>query len=146
MALIKCPECEKEISDKSEACIHCGFPIMQQSKTCIVNGITCDLSFLLDNSYSLSFKVRDLIQISKSSIAEVRPVIEKIIADNEIPRTLYLKPQQSTEDNNKVKCPKCNCTNIGVANKGYSLITGFIGSGKSMNVCKKCGHKWKPKN
>lgn len=27
MALIKCPECGKEISDKSEICIGCGFPI-----------------------------------------------------------------------------------------------------------------------
>lgn len=27
MALIKCPECNKEISDKSEICIGCGFPI-----------------------------------------------------------------------------------------------------------------------
>ncbi len=37
MALIKCPECGKEISDKSRTCIHCGFPL--------VNGeikITCD--------------------------------------------------------------------------------------------------------
>ena len=25
--LIKCPECGKEISDKSEKCIHCGFPL-----------------------------------------------------------------------------------------------------------------------
>ena len=24
MALIKCPECGKEISDKAAACIHCG--------------------------------------------------------------------------------------------------------------------------
>ncbi len=27
MALIKCPECGKEISDKSTACIHCGYPL-----------------------------------------------------------------------------------------------------------------------
>lgn len=27
MALIKCPECGKEISNKATACIHCGFPI-----------------------------------------------------------------------------------------------------------------------
>ena len=27
MALIKCPECGKEISDKASACIHCGYPI-----------------------------------------------------------------------------------------------------------------------
>ena len=27
MALIKCPECGKEISDKSSVCIHCGYPL-----------------------------------------------------------------------------------------------------------------------
>ena len=27
MALIKCPECGKEISDKSTCCIHCGYPL-----------------------------------------------------------------------------------------------------------------------
>lgn len=29
MALIKCPECNKEISDKAKACIHCGYPIAE---------------------------------------------------------------------------------------------------------------------
>ncbi len=27
MALIKCPECGKEISDQAPACIHCGYPL-----------------------------------------------------------------------------------------------------------------------
>ena len=27
MALIQCPECGKEISDKARACIHCGYPL-----------------------------------------------------------------------------------------------------------------------
>ena len=27
MALIKCPECGKEISDKATACPNCGYPI-----------------------------------------------------------------------------------------------------------------------
>ena len=27
MTLINCPECKKEISDKAEICIHCGFPL-----------------------------------------------------------------------------------------------------------------------
>ena len=27
MALIKCPECEKEVSDKASACPHCGCPL-----------------------------------------------------------------------------------------------------------------------
>ena len=29
MALIKCPECGKEISDRSEICVGCGFPIKE---------------------------------------------------------------------------------------------------------------------
>ena len=33
MALIKCPECGKEISDKSPACIHCGYPVAKREKT-----------------------------------------------------------------------------------------------------------------
>ena len=27
MALIKCPECGKEVSDRAANCIHCGFPL-----------------------------------------------------------------------------------------------------------------------
>lgn len=27
MALIRCPECGKEISDQAEYCIHCGYPL-----------------------------------------------------------------------------------------------------------------------
>lgn len=33
MALIKCPECGKEISDKAAACIHCGCPLQQGTNT-----------------------------------------------------------------------------------------------------------------
>lgn len=29
MALIKCPECGKEISDKAESCINCGYPLLK---------------------------------------------------------------------------------------------------------------------
>lgn len=31
MALIKCPECGAEISDKSTVCVHCGYPIKENS-------------------------------------------------------------------------------------------------------------------
>lgn len=32
MALIDCPECGKKISDQSDKCIHCGFPLKLQKK------------------------------------------------------------------------------------------------------------------
>ena len=45
MALIKCPECGKEISDKAPACIHCGFPLIELKKegTCKINGHEVDM-------------------------------------------------------------------------------------------------------
>ena len=33
IALIKCPECGKEVSDKASACIHCGFPLSTTSQS-----------------------------------------------------------------------------------------------------------------
>ena len=51
MALIKCPECGKEISDKSEKCIHCGFPLRNEPflQECI-NGKYYDVNFLKDKN------------------------------------------------------------------------------------------------
>lgn len=43
-----------------------------------------------------------------------------------------------------VRCPKCGSYSVATTNRGYSLLTGFIGSGSPRNVCQKCGHKWKP--
>lgn len=35
MALINCPECSKEISDKAKECPHCGYPLSSKEKTTI---------------------------------------------------------------------------------------------------------------
>lgn len=32
MALIKCPECERDVSDKANNCIHCGAPLKTDKK------------------------------------------------------------------------------------------------------------------
>ena len=39
-------------------------------------------------------------------------------------------------------CPKCGSTSIATVNRGYSMVSGFIGSGKPVNVCQLCGYKW----
>lgn len=33
MALITCPECGKQISDKADACVGCGYPIRKNKNT-----------------------------------------------------------------------------------------------------------------
>lgn len=39
-------------------------------------------------------------------------------------------------------CPKCGSSSIATINRGYSMVSGFIGSGKPVNVCQMCGYKW----
>ena len=41
-------------------------------------------------------------------------------------------------------CPHCGSTSIATVNRGYKLTTGFIGSGKPVNVCQICGYKFEP--
>lgn len=44
----------------------------------------------------------------------------------------------------QLTCPKCGSTSITEGTRGFTLTTGFIGSGKFRYVCKDCGNKWKP--
>lgn len=51
MALIKCPECGSQVSDKAPACIHCGYPITSGNNneykySCKVDGKIIDLTYL----------------------------------------------------------------------------------------------------
>ena len=45
---------------------------------------------------------------------------------------------------NIVKCPNCGSTNITTGQRGWSIVTGLIGSGGAVNRCANCGYKWKP--
>ena len=45
---------------------------------------------------------------------------------------------------NTLKCPKCGSTSVTTTTRGYSFLTGFIGSSKVINICGKCGNKWQP--
>lgn len=42
-------------------------------------------------------------------------------------------------------CPKCYSTALSANKRGWKLTTGFIGSGKIILTCMKCGHKFKPR-
>lgn len=59
--------------------------------------------------------------------------------------------QEATSDRlkaerlNTLTCPKCGSTAITTGERGYSLLTGFLGSAQTVNRCGKCGYKWKPR-
>lgn len=43
-----------------------------------------------------------------------------------------------------LKCPRCGSEQVTTGQRGFSLVTGFIGSNKTVNRCSKCGWKWEP--
>ena len=55
------------------------------------------------------------------------------------------KHNMEVEARNTLHCPRCGSTAVVVGTRGYSMMTGFIGSGDTMNRCGNCGHKWKPR-
>lgn len=57
------------------------------------------------------------------------------------PATLFADPKPEEP----VRCPKCSSTQISTSARGYSMIWGFMGAGKTVNRCARCGHSWKPR-
>ena len=171
MALIKCPECGKEISDKSIHCIGCGFPLSgQQSHQNNVElnsshktynfehkGKLYDLTSLKDKIMKLEetwtkddqsdIVINDIInEVDNITEVEACVLISKIRRTGQIPATLYDKNDNTNyHEPDLPRCPKCNSAAVTTGQRGWSMVSGFIGSGKTVNRCAKCGHKWAPR-
>ena len=143
MALIKCPECNKEISDKSEKCIHCGFPLrntpfLQEN----INGKYYDINFLTNKGISQAKKIIMLRELTNYSIdiMEAKKLVLKY-------HPIEQQNNTKIEEKSVPKCPTCGSTNIQkISGTKRWLSTGLFGLassdiGKNM-CCKNCGHKW----
>lgn len=124
MALIICPECGKEISDKSDACIHCGYPLIKMVNTkCNINGIVYDFKdelpiALLEKTedYVAAYgKIRVKTSLSLSDADDLIRIIREMKA---IPESFT--PSFPLEDREKlyggskakkVECPYCHSKN-----------------------------------
>lgn len=56
MALIKCPECGKEVSNQAETCIHCGYPLLKDKSVIKVDNKIYDISELKKIFYKYSLE------------------------------------------------------------------------------------------
>ena len=200
MALIKCTECGREISDKSPYCIHCGAPIPEDNtkcKACTKCGhlhfnpttptykndrcLECGselkkIEYLLED-----FAKETNFDLTSGSFVNNTPMNLQVIKrklheeyiskwntlDPSLPSyhsnqiMLYLTKTTTldeilTEANkramqykksrnpNMIFCPKCYSEAIATTNRGYSVFWGFWGSGKPLNVCQRCGYRFKP--
>lgn len=127
-----CPECFKDWYFRDTET-----PIEQLSYQ---NCDFCGTKLIHSN---ITFEEKNIIQqVSKDK--DFFMAMLKLREDNIIEyKTKISQYREQTNKETKPSCPKCGSTSIATVNRGFSLLTGFIGSGKPMNVCQKCGYKWK---
>ena len=139
----KCPKCgamqvndidNKETYDKMCCC--CGFMVNSINKQDYVSKFECpDCGSLSGTLEENDFK----LGVRCSNCGKLHIMLEKhTTIDN---RNSSPKP---TVNANVPKCPTCGSTAITAGQRGYSFLTGFIGSSKTVNRCANCGYKWKP--
>ncbi len=139
MALINCPECGKEISDKSEKCIHCGYPIrnipyLHEN----INGKDYDVSFLLDDSMSQVKKMKHLTELSGCDLLLAKQIVLKYCPTKAI---------EQKQENNIPHCPTCSSTDLKKISTTSKVMNtamwGIFGTKRHKTYhCNSCGYEW----
>lgn len=98
MALIKCPECSREISDKVKSCPHCGFPLdsseentqkvelssvklkidKKRKKQIIIAAVSIILIFLVGISINNSLEAKEQERIQQEELSSKEAYIQNV--------------------------------------------------------------------
>ncbi len=141
-----CPNCKSK-SNENSSLRGCGYStfLEENEYICEVCGKTVTDLKMLTEDYRILIKVspepkfmESMIQLQETDIVEYNLKMSQF-------RTQVQQQENSrAQAANTVKCPRCGSTNITAGQRGFSLLTGFVGSGKTVNRCANCGHKWRP--
>lgn len=104
MAIIKCPECEKDVSDKAQSCPHCGYPISQNVNQQVnkpanspymitVNGQNINMDAIWYRKKSKAGMASELRKITKMDARYNTELAEK-----------YMKDKGYKDNNNSTGC------------------------------------------
>ena len=102
-----------------------------------INILEKDFDLLCDISSDKSF-LQAMIDLKEKDPIEYQLKISQFKAQ------LQQQKSSASQTGSTVRCPRCGSANITAGQRGYSLLTGFVGSGSTVNRCANCGHKWKP--
>lgn len=169
MALINCPECSKEVSDRAATCIHCGYPLQSQHAVQSIASKSKKIVLIGKYNRSISLESKFMNILPMIHIADGGKYLytdgEKVLIDGLSScyssvlkgkleqiglkvridgSTSEIKFENPKNPSGKICCPKCGSLEYNAGAKGFSVVTGFIGSGKTVITCLRCGNRWKP--
>lgn len=165
MALVKCPECNNEVSDKAKFCPNCGYPINEENNVeqeyqfCMYCGIrnfmTAQYCQNCGKTLASSVDADNEKSLVKSGEQErLDDFINNELSSKEKDSDLQSENQRSY---NAASCPICGSTAIVANKKGYGigkglvgvvavgplgLLAGGIGANKLIVTCLNCGHRF----
>jgi tellurium resistance protein TerD len=155
MALINCPECSREISDKAEACPQCGCPIAKRQSS--IKPVLPPMIWEYEEPGYISVKCPSCGKSSnvKETSALKTTTGYKLNGEGQCACGLVFKEIYRDE---RIKCPKCGSTEIVVQKEGFDagsaccgaflvgplgLLCGSKEANKLNRHCLNCAHKWR---
>ena len=148
MALIKCPECENNVSEYADRCPNCGCPIdiIKNKTDAKLENVKNNLPDTCPICGESSKNIRDdmTCPICGFLYDKTKDELEQYMKDC---KTRNSTPSPQPSNPNIPKCPTCGSTNISKIGTG-ERVASVIGLGllsKKINKtwkCKNCGHTW----
>lgn len=166
MSLLKCPECNHDVSEYAEKCQVCGCPIAIIKNSCnkknghlfsIINGEEKDVTYFVNQALNNNYK-NNMVEFKNKmydelDIYDVQQFVNAIKKCNGAPKIYnhekasVLKSKGEIAQASLPKCPTCHSTNIEKISTGKkvkgSLLFGVLSSDvRNTMHCKNCGAKW----
>lgn len=166
MALIKCPECGKEISDKSKQCIHCGYPLEEPNNDNKNTAYSIRLIHYGEQKVKLIKIIREITgldlkrgkdvvdnllliktNISLDEANSIKKQIEEVGGAVKITEFNADDVVISQTESNIPKCPTCGSTDIRkISTTSKAVSVGLFGifSSKIRKQfhCNSCKYEW----
>lgn len=161
MSLIRCCECNEQISEYAEFCPKCGCPMNVIKNNCVKQGTFFynnilydieDVTVLLNKGETVP-AIKLLANILNISLGDAKFIIDVIkFNNNEIPADYNeclerLREYNSRGHRNSPKCPTCGSMNVEKISLSKKVVGGamfglFSSSVRKTMHCKNCGYKW----
>jgi double zinc ribbon protein len=130
MALMSCPECSREISNKAEACPHCGFPVARMAKLQVTPEPILDVVCCLDCKKEFPFSDDVCPYCGLFNSQKYKETIE---SENVHPIPFIYVSEK--EGYMSVKCPKCSKVSKIKSYLAYRTDNGYAVDGNGTCSC-----------
>lgn len=143
MALIECPECGGKVSDKAPTCIHCGYPLQEQTEQQIqycpycgkTNNIESTFCGYCGKSFVKAEESHGLVPSSNNEVTNIMDYKNDLDMPNDMIRlqqAQIIQQQRQLEEQRRqfeaqAKCPRCGSTSLSGGKQGFGVGKAVAG-------------------